>query len=116
YIGSAGVNRFDDGQELSVIGSVNNTNTSLFSFGLPSGVGNREKSLFDMNDFVDPTDGVNNIKSFGLSFSDNIAENTQFNASYSFTRKRNITQGNSILKSTYIGNAISNEELYHTTN
>src|SRR5690606_23551150 len=29
YIGSAGLNRFDDGQEFSVMGSINNTNTSL---------------------------------------------------------------------------------------
>lgn len=116
YIGSAGINRFDDGQEFSLVGSVNNTNTSLFSFGSPTGMGEREKSLFDANDFVDPTDGVNNIKSLGFSFSDNIAENTQFNTSYSFTRKRNITTGNSILLSDYIGNRIFNEESYQTIN
>lgn len=116
YIGSVGINRFDDGQEFSLVGSVNNTNTSLFSFGSPTGMGGREKSLFDANDFVDPTDGVNNIKSFGFSFSDNLTESTQFNANYSFTRKRNITTGNSILQSDYVGNRISNQELYQTTN
>ncbi|TYR33372.1 outer membrane beta-barrel protein [Sphingobacterium phlebotomi] len=119
YIGSAGLNRFDDGQEFSLIGSINNTNTSLFSFGSPTGMGEREKSLFDVNDFVDPTDGLNNIKSLGLSFSDNLAENTQFNASYSFTKKKNITEGNSILKSYYDRfdqNSISNAEDYRTIN
>jgi hypothetical protein len=119
YIGSTGFNRFDDGQEFSLIGSVNNTNTSLFSFGSPTGTGEREKSLFDVNDFVDPTDGLNNIKSLGFSFSDNLAENTQFNASYSFTRKKNITEGNSTLTSYYdrFGqNSISNAEKYRTTN
>lgn len=116
YIGSVGVNRFDDGQEFSLVGSVNNTNTSLFSFGSPTGMGEREKSLFNANDFVDPTDGVNNIKSFGFSFSDNLTENTQFNANYRFTKKRNITTGNSILQSDYVGNRISNEEFYQTTN
>src|SRR5690606_33874831 len=45
YIGSAGLNRFDDGQEFSVVGSINNTNTSLFSFGSPTGMGERETSL-----------------------------------------------------------------------
>src|SRR5690606_9188522 len=92
YIGSAGINRFDDGQEFSLVGSINNTNTSLFSFGSPTGMGEREKSLFDVNDFVDPTDGLNNIRSLGFSFSDNLAENTQFNANYSFTRKKNFTE------------------------
>lgn len=116
YIGSAGFNHFDDGQEFSVLGSMNNTNTSLFSFGSPTGAGEREKSLFDINDFVDPTDGLNNIKSLGFSFSDKIAENTQFNASYSFTRKKNITEGNSILTSFYDLNEISNVEEYRTTN
>lgn len=115
YIGSIGVNRFDDGQEFSIIGSVNNTNTSLFSFGSPSGVGEREKSLFDANDFVDPTDGLNNIKSFGFNFSDNIAENTLINSSYSFTHKENVTTGNSFLRSDYLGNKISNAESYRTT-
>src|SRR5690606_20331631 len=118
-IGSTGFNRFDDGQEFSLIGSVNNTNTSLFSFGSPMGTGEREKSLFDVNDFVDPTDGLNNIKSLGFSFSDNLAENTQFNASYSFTRKKNITEGNSTLTSYYdrFGqNSISNAEKYRITN
>lgn len=119
YIGSAGFNHFDDGQEFSLVGSINNTNTSLFSFGSPTGMGEREKSLLDVNDFVDPTDGLNNIKSLGFSFSDNLAENTQANVSYAFTRKRNITEGNSILKSYYDRfeqNSISNAEDYRTTN
>lgn len=116
FIGSVGMNRFDDGQEFSVVGSVNNTNTSLFSFGSPSGVGEREKSLFDATDFVDPTDGLNNITALGFNFSDNLTESTVFSGSYSFTRKQNVTTGNSILRSNYIGNMISNEEEYRTTN
>lgn len=116
YIGSVGLNRFDDGQEFSVVGSINNTNTSLFSFGSPTGMGERETSLFDATDFVDPTDGLNNIKSLGVSFSDNLAENTQFNASYTFSRKKNFTEGNSILRSDYLLNRISNEENYDITN
>ncbi|WP_241462483.1 outer membrane beta-barrel protein [Sphingobacterium deserti] len=114
YIGSVGVNRFNDGQEFSVIGSINNTNTSLFSFGSPSGVGEREKSLFDANDFVDPTDGLNNINSLGFNFSDNLAENTVLSTSYSFANKRNVTTGNSFLRSDYEMNKISNEESYRT--
>lgn len=112
YIGSAGLNRFDDGQEFSLVGSINNTNTSLFSFGSPTGMGARETSLFDANDFVDPTDGLNNIKSLGFNFSDNLGEQTQFNASYSFTKKKNKTEGNSVLQSDYFLNRISNAEEY----
>ncbi|WP_437919832.1 outer membrane beta-barrel protein [Sphingobacterium sp. LRF_L2] len=116
FIGSAGINRFNDGQEFSAVTSLNNTNTSLFSFGSPNGVGERDKSLFDINDFVDPTDGLNNVKSFGMNFSDSYSEKTTFNASYNFTRKKNITTGNSLLRSNYIGNSISNEEYYTTIN
>lgn len=116
FIGSIGVNRFDDGQEFSVVGSINNTNTSLFSFGSPNGVGDRDRSLYDATDFVDPTDGLNNIKSVGFNFSDNITTNTQFNGSYSFTRKDNVTRGTSWLRSNYIENLISNQESYQTNN
>jgi len=116
YIGSVGFNRFDDGQEFSVVGSINNTNTSLFSFGSPNGVGDRDRSLFDATDFVDPTDGLNNIKSLGFNFSDDITEKTQFNGSYSFSRKANVTRGTSWLRSNYVGNMISKQESYQTTN
>lgn len=116
YLGSIGLNRFNDGQELSILGSINNTNTSLFSFGSPNGAGEREKSLLDVMDFVDPTDGLNNVKSFGVSFADNLAEKTQISANYSYTRKENVTQGNSILRSSYVGNTISNEENYQRNN
>lgn len=114
FIGSMGINRFDDGQEFSIIGSLNNTNTSLFSFGAPSGVGGREKTLYDGTDFLDGADGLNNVKSLGFNFSDNIAEQTQFNVSYMATRRDNITEGNSVLMSNYVGNPISNTESYKT--
>ena len=116
YLGSIGLNRFNDGQEFSVLGSINNTNTSLFSFGSPSGAGEREKSLLDVMDFVDPTDGLNNVKSLGISFADNLTDQTQFSTNYSYTRKQNVTRGNSILRSTYVGNTISNEENYQRNN
>lgn len=116
FLGSIGINRFNDGQELSFLGSVNNTNTSLFSFGSPSGAGEREKSLIDVIDFVDPTDGTNQVQSMGLSYSDNFSDRTQFNANYNFTRKENVTLGNSILQSNYVGNVISNKEAYQRNN
>lgn len=114
FIGSAGINRFNDGQEFSIVGSLNNTNTSLFSFGAPSGVGSREQSLYDGGELLDDIDGLNNVKSLGFNFSDNMSENSQFNVSYNFTRKDNLTEGTSLLRSTYTGNRISNQEVYRT--
>ncbi|ULT23009.1 carboxypeptidase-like regulatory domain-containing protein [Sphingobacterium sp. E70] len=44
YLGSIGVNRFDNGKEYSIVSSINNTNTNLFSFGSPNG-GEREREM-----------------------------------------------------------------------
>src|SRR3546814_5604 len=43
YLGSVSANSFDDTQQFSVLGSTNNTNASLFSFGDISGAGTRER-------------------------------------------------------------------------
>src|SRR5690606_24759776 len=55
YIGSMGLNNFNDGQEFSILGSFNNTNTSLFSYGAPSGAGTRERGNVDLTGMTDPT-------------------------------------------------------------
>src|SRR5690606_40065858 len=64
YLGSFGINRFDDGNEISILGSINNTNTNLFSFGDIMGGGRNTKS-FDIDEYIDPTDGINTTYSIG---------------------------------------------------
>ncbi|ERJ57560.1 TonB-dependent receptor [Sphingobacterium paucimobilis] len=115
YLGSFGANKFDDGREVSVLGSFNNTNTNLFSFGSPEG-GNRNRSSMDIGDYADPIDGLNEVSSAGINFSDRWGNNTSFNASYSFVRQNNETEGISKLTSTYIGNKIEREESYKINN
>ncbi|UQA74461.1 outer membrane beta-barrel protein [Sphingobacterium siyangense] len=116
YLGSAGLNRFNDGKEYSVIASVNNTNTNLFSFGSPNG-GEREREMGELADFADPTDGVNKIGSVGGSFSSPLSKTVTASGKYSFTQRNNYIQGNSLLQSIYgygkaANNLISNYEDY----
>ncbi|GGH19615.1 hypothetical protein FAZ19_10610 [Sphingobacterium alkalisoli] len=111
YIGSFGINKFNNGEEVSLIGSINNTNTNLFSFGSLTG-GERDRSLLEIGDYSDPTDGLNNVNSLGINVSRKIGDNTNLNASYSFVRQENSTEGFSELTSTYIGNTIRRKEDY----
>lgn len=91
FIGSLGVNNFNDGQELSVVASTNNTNTSLFSYGVPSGGGNREMEIMDLTGMTDPADGLNRINSLGLSFSDELSDRVDVYGRYAFTQRKNTT-------------------------
>lgn len=115
YLGSFGANKFDDGREISILGSFNNTNTNLFSFGSPEG-GNRNRNSMDIGDYADPIDGLNEVSSAGINISDRWGEHTSFNAAYNFVRQKNRTDGISKLTSTYIGNTISREESYKMSN
>jgi len=116
YLGSIGVNRFDNGKEYSIVSSINNTNTNLFSFGSPNG-GEREREMGELADFADPTDGVNKISSVGASFSSPLSKTVNASGKYSFTQRNNSTVGNSFLQSIYgsgkgVNTSISNYEDY----
>jgi hypothetical protein len=91
YIGSAGINHFNDGQEFSVVTSTNNTNTSLFSYGAPTGAGGFEREGTELANIIDPLDGLNQVNSIGVSFSDQINSNLELYGRYSFVHKKNQT-------------------------
>lgn len=112
FIGSIGINKFNDGQEMSIIGSMNNTNTSLFLFGSPDGAGGRNTDLSEVGDFSDPNDGLNKLGSLGISFTDNLGDNITLNGGYSYQSKFNLTEGNSLLTSSYAGYKIHRYEKY----
>ncbi|WP_164108301.1 MULTISPECIES: outer membrane beta-barrel protein [Sphingobacterium] len=115
YLGSFGANKFDDGREISILGSFNNTNTNLFSFGNPEG-GDRSRNSMDIGEYADPIDGLNEVSSAGVNVSDKWGEYTSFNATYNFVRQENVTDGISKLTSTYVGNTITKEETYRIRN
>ncbi|WP_079716662.1 MULTISPECIES: outer membrane beta-barrel protein [Parapedobacter] len=110
YIGSMGVNNYNDGQEFSLIGSFNNTNTSLFSYGAPSGAGGRERGGADLTGMMDPVDGVNTTNSAGVSYSDDISEKVSIYGKYTFTNRKNRTISNSVLQSVFDFYTIVNQE------
>ncbi|WP_257667782.1 outer membrane beta-barrel protein [Parapedobacter tibetensis] len=101
YIGSMGINNFNDGQEFSMVGSFNNTNTSLFSYGAPSGAGMRERGNTDLTGMMDPVDGLNTTNSAGVSYSDDISEKVSVYGKYTFSNRKNNTVGNTLLRSVY---------------
>ncbi len=110
YIGSVGVNKFNDGQEISVVTSVNNTNTSLFTFGSPDGAGGRSSGLGDVGDFSDQSDGLNKLSSIGITFSQNLNKYISLSGGYTYQNRQNITEGNSLLTSSYYGYKINKKE------
>jgi hypothetical protein len=110
YIGSLGINNFNDGQEFSVLGSLNNTNTSLFSYGAPTGAGVRERGNSDLTGMMDSEDGVNTTNSVGLSYSDDLSDKVSVYGKYTFTNRKNRTLGNSVLQSVYDSYTIINQE------
>ncbi|SEM90337.1 CarboxypepD_reg-like domain-containing protein [bacterium A37T11] len=111
YIGSFSANRFDNGQELSLLGSLNNTNTSIFSFGDVRSGSERDRSGFDLGSMFDQTDGINTAGSFGVNFADEYRNGVTIAAGYNFVDKKNVTEGTSLLQSIFQNNSIfSNEE------
>ena len=110
YLGSFGFNNFNDGQELSVLGSINNTNTSLFSYGTPTGVGMRDRRSADLTGMTDPIDGVNIARSLGLTFSDSISSFIDTYGKYTFTNRRNSTTSDMLLQTDFLQSSILNRE------
>ena len=110
YIGSVGLNNFNDGQEFSVVGSTNNTNTSLFSYGVPVGGGSRDMERGDLTGMTDPADGLNRINSLGLSFSDQLSDRVDMYGKYSYILRKNTTLSDVFLVNSFQNYMIENLE------
>lgn len=110
YLGSIAANRFNGAQQLSILGSINNTNTSLFSFGDVSGAGGR--SAPDINSMIDISEGFNTVHSLGINFRDEIGDKLTLYGGYTYTERNNNTQSISGLQSMYMNrNIVSEDEL-----
>lgn len=110
YIGSLSANNFNNSQQISILGSTNNTNASLFSYGDIIGANSREKSGADLSSLIDMNDGVNLTNSLGVNFRDDLSTNSNTHGSYVFTNRENITESLTNLESEYRGNVISNNK------
>ena len=109
YLGSFGLNRFNNGNELSILGSFNNTNTNLFSYG-DIGGGKRSDSSLEIDEFIDPIDGLNTTSSLAINLARKLGKYSRINTSYNFIEKNTDIEGFSNLKSSYIGNTIVKSE------
>ena len=97
YLTSLSVNRFNNNQQISVYGNINNTNTSLFNFSaLPGGMGAMAGSM--VRNFgggnsgfqgFGNNDGVGVMKSFGANYRDDLSKKVSIYGSYSFSEKNN---------------------------
>jgi len=99
YIGSFSANKFKGDKQLSILGSTNNTNTSLFSFGDVSGAGVRSGP--DLNSMIDAGDGINTANSIGFNYRDEITNGVTVYGGYTFVKRDNKTLGTTGLQSIY---------------
>ncbi|HWV70654.1 MAG TPA: outer membrane beta-barrel protein [Pseudosphingobacterium sp.] len=105
YIGSFSANKFNGSKQISVLGSANNTNTSLFSFGDVSGAGGRGGT--DLSSMIDAEDGINTANSIGVNYRDDIAKGVTVYGGYTYTQRLNQTQGTTKLQSIYQNSTIN---------
>ena len=98
YLTSLSLNRFNNNQQISVTGNLNNTNASTFNFsGLPGGMGAIAGSMVRSfggapgSPFANfgNSDGVGVSKSFGLNYRDELSKKISMYGSYSFSEKAN---------------------------
>ncbi len=129
YIGSLSVNRFNNNQQISLLGNMNNTNASLFNFGSMGGaMGNMMSGMArsmgigrggaGVGSSIGNTgnnDGFNTLKSVGLNYRDEWGPKISIYGSYSFSDKVSSTLKTSTQQSlfqdrttTYIHNSDNN--------
>ena len=110
YLGSASVNSFNNDRQFSALGSINNTNSSLFSFGDVSGAGGRESSASELGNMIELDDGINRTNSVGVNFRNSISPQLTTYGGYIYTDRKNITESSTNLTSNYPNNSIVRDE------
>ncbi len=112
YLGSVSINKFNNNQQISLIGNLNNTNASTFNFGGGGAVGNMVGGMMRsmgigrggggvasaLGNFAN-NDGIATTKSIGLNYRDEWGPKISAYGSYSFSRKavntiKDVTQQN----------------------
>ncbi len=97
YLFSGSVNRFNNSEQISLTGNINNTNTSNFNFsGLPGGMGAMAGSMIRSfgggnSQFANfgNSDGVGVTKSIGTNYRKDLNSKVSVYGSYSFSEKTN---------------------------
>src|SRR5690606_15110223 len=104
YLGSVSANSFDDQRQLTFLGSINNTNSSLFSYGDVLGLGGRSSS--DLSNMIELDDGTNRTNSLGFNVRNQLSSDLIHYGSYVHTNRKNNTESTSSLTSNFPNNTI----------
>ena len=114
YVNSLTINKFNNAQQISLIGNLNNTNASTFNFGSVSGsMGGMLRSIG--GNFGGGTGtGVSTTKSIGLNYRDQWGPKISIYGSYSFTNKgtrtlKDVTQQNFFNDGTIVNTQKTND-------
>jgi hypothetical protein len=113
YLGSVSVNKFNNNQQISLLGNLNNTNASTFNFGSMGGamgnmiigmvkglgIGRGGGGVASALGNFGNSDGIATTKSIGLNYRDEWGPKISAYGSYSFSRRgintiKNIAQQN----------------------
>jgi hypothetical protein len=97
------VNRFDNAQQLSLIGQFNNINKQNFGGGIGGGGGGRGMMFGGGGNNGQPQAGITTTNAAGVNFADTYDDGTQFNASY-FFNKTSLFNTNTTNSQNFIGN------------
>lgn len=126
YLTSVSVNKFNNNQQISLIGNLNNTNASTFNFGSMGGgaigsmVGSMVRSMgFARGGGINTpfgsfgnNDGIATTKSIGLNYRDEWGSKISAYGSYSFSKRATNTARDVTQQNIFQNNSITN--IQHT--
>ena len=128
YVGLLNFFKFKGDQQISVLGSINNTNVNTFSFGTPTGGaaggggfggggGGRGNALRGGgNGSTVSADGVTNAHSIGLNYRDQWGKHVSVYGSYSFSNNTTFTNSTTIQTNNFQTPSVSNQASQETSN
>jgi hypothetical protein len=122
YLGLLNFFKFKGDQQISVVGSVNNTNVNTFNYGTSTGGaaggggfggggggGGRGNALRGSSGSTTNADGVTDAKSIGLNFKDQWGKALSVYGSYSFTDKNTYTNSSTLQQNNSVNPSTSNQ-------
>ncbi|MFD0795276.1 outer membrane beta-barrel protein [Mucilaginibacter litoreus] len=123
YIGLLNFFKFKGDQQISVIGSINNTNVNTFSYGTPTGGGGgfgggggRRNAARGSSSSTVNRDGITDAHSIGLNYRDQWGKTLSVYGSYSFTNNTTFTNSTTFQENGSATRSTSNQISQTTTN
>ena len=101
YLGTVNLNLFNNARQLSFNSNLNNTNASNFDFSrIPGSVMRSFGGLMGAGGFgAGNNDGINETKTFGLNYKDDLSPRMSVNGSYSFSSRKTFVENDMYVQS-----------------